>query len=279
MMFTNKSILGFLLLFSTTVFSQNFQGKAIYQTKTAFDLKLDSSRVSTEQQERIQQRMKSMFEKVYVLDFNATESMYKEEEQLEQPGQQGGRMRFGGFGAGKNYKNTKLKTFTNEQDLMGKIFLIKDSLEVFNWEFEDESKIIGQHLCFKATSKRMVPNVESFRFGPGNRNDEDAEKETEKDPLKEIEVVAWYTPDIPVSHGPDIFWGLPGLILEVNADKTQMVCTKIVINPKEKFEIKEPKKGQEVTQKEYDEISAKKMKEMRENFRSRRGEGGRGPRN
>ena len=276
-MFTNKSILGVLLLVCTSVLSQNFQGKAIYQTKTAFDLKLDSSRVSTEQQERIQQRMKSMFEKVYVLDFNASESIYKEEEQLEQPGQQGGRMRFGGFGAGKNFKNTKSKTYTKEQDLMGKIFLIKDSLEMFNWEFKDESKIIGQHLCFKATAKRMVPNVESFSFGRGNRNNN--ESETEKDPLKEIEVVAWYTPDIPVSHGPDDFWGLPGLILEVSADKTQMVCTKIVINPKDKFEIKEPKKGQKVTQEEYDEISAKKIKEMRENFRNRRGGDGRGPRN
>lgn len=276
MKFIYKPILGVLFLFTSSVFAQNFQGKAIYQTKTAFDLKLDSSRVSTEQQERIQQRMKSMFEKVYVLDFNATESMYKEEEKLEQPGQEGGRMRFGGFGAGKNFKNTKSKTYTKEQDLMGKIFLIKDSLELFEWEFKDESKIIGQHLCFKATAKRMVPNVDNFRFGPGNRNND--ETEIKKDSLKEIEVVAWYTPDIPVSNGPDDFWGLPGLILEINADKTQIVCTKIVINPKEKFEIKEPKKGQEVTQKEYDEISAKKMKEMRENFRNRRG-GGPGPRN
>ena len=107
MKFIYNATLGILLLFCTTINSQNFQGKAVYQTKTAFDLKLDSSRVSTEQQERIQQRMKSMFEKVYELDFNATSSMYKEVEQLEQPGQQGGRMRFGGFGAGKNFKDTK----------------------------------------------------------------------------------------------------------------------------------------------------------------------------
>lgn len=100
---SNYNILVIFLLFTTVCFSQGFQGKVVYQTKTTVDMKLDSTRFNPEQQKRIADRMKSMNEKVYVLSFNASESIYKEEEKLEQPGQ-GGRFRFGGFTNGKKFK-------------------------------------------------------------------------------------------------------------------------------------------------------------------------------
>lgn len=264
-----KITLTTFLVFSINSYAQNFQGKAYYQTKTTFDMKLDSSRVSIEDQDRIREMMKKRFEKVYELTFNSYESVYKEEEQLEQPGKSGMRM-FGRFGSGITYKNTKSKTFTEEQDLMGKKFLVKDSIEVLNWEFKDESKMIGKHLCFKAVAKKKVEST-SFSMRPRR-----SQREQPKDSLKEIEIVAWYTPEIPVSHGPKSYTGLPGLILEVHADKTQIVCTKIVINPKEKAEIKEPTKGEVVTENEFKEIRNKKIKEMREMYGgNRRGGNGR----
>ena len=81
---------------------------------------------------------------------------------------------------------------------------------------------------------------------------------------KEITITAWYTPEIPVSQGPEGYWGLPGLILEVNDGKITILCSKIVLNPKEKAEIQAPSNGKEVSQKEYDEIVTKKMEEMSE---------------
>ncbi|OIQ39660.1 MAG: hypothetical protein BM563_04025 [Bacteroidetes bacterium MedPE-SWsnd-G1] len=270
----------FLVLCSSILsFGQGFQGKATYQTKTTMDLNLEGSNIPLDQQERIKERMKSRLEKVFELSFNSTESIYKEEEQLDRPGQGGRGMRFGGFGAGKNYKNIKDQQYTQEQNLMGKEFLVKDELEKLEWEFLDESKVVGKHLCFKAVAKKMAPNVEAFRFGRGRGGNNNDTSEKPKDSLKEIEVVAWYTPDIPVSHGPDSYWGLPGLILEINADNTQIVCTKIVLNPKEKAEIKMPKKGEVVTAEEYREISIKKMKEMREMYGNERRGGGRPSRN
>ena len=88
---------------------------------------------------------------------------------------------------------------------------------------------------------------------------------------KTIEVVAWYTPQVPINQGPDDYWGLPGLILEINADRMTILCTKIVMNPEEKEEIEKPKKGDEVTKAEYNEIITKKMQEMREMYGGRRG--------
>ena len=72
---------------------------------------------------------------------------------------------------------------------------------------------------------------------------------------------------------------MPGLILEISADRTIILCTKIVMNPEEKEEIKKPEKGQVVTQEEYTEITTKKIEEMREMYGGRGGRGGGGRRN
>lgn len=94
---------------------------------------------------------------------------------------------------------------------------------------------------------------------------------------KEEEVVAWYTMQIPVNNGPSDFWGLPGLILEINSGRTTILCSKIVMNPAEKQDIKKPSKGKEVTKAEYNDIVKNKMEEMREMYggRNRGGRGGR----
>ena len=66
--------------------------------------------------------------------------------------------------------------------------------------------------------------------------------------MKEITITAWYTLAIPVSNGPGNFHGLPGLILAVNDGTETIVCSKIVLNPKNKIDFSEPKKGKIVTQ-------------------------------
>jgi GLPGLI family protein len=81
---------------------------------------------------------------------------------------------------------------------------------------------------------------------------------------KDITITAWYTPEIPVNQGPEKYWGLPGLILEVNDGKTIILCSKIVLNPKEKLEIKAPTTGKEITQASYDQIVMDKIKEIQE---------------
>ena len=81
---------------------------------------------------------------------------------------------------------------------------------------------------------------------------------------KENTITAWYCPEIPINQGPENYWGLPGLILEVNDGKTVILCSKIVLNSKDKVEIKPVSKGKVVTQKEFDETVKKKMEEMRE---------------
>ena len=97
----------------------------------------------------------------------------------------------------------------------------------------------------------------------------DGEKEEKKETVT-VETVAWYTPQIPISNGPEQFWGLPGLILEVQDGNLTIVCSEIVLNPSEKVEIEEPKKGKKVTQEEFDKIMDDHSKEMMERFRNKR---------
>ena len=159
-------------------------------------------------------------------------------------------------------------------NLFGKV---SDSLPVIKWTLGTETKKIGEYTCYKATG--VVPTDKSnlMNYKPKEGMEEklkekDAEELKNTNFLDMVEmpedktITAWYTPEIPVSQGPENYWGLPGLILEVADDKTVLLCSKIVLNPKEKKEIKAPNKGEKVTQAEFAEIMMKKMQEMQEMY-------------
>ncbi|MDX1828732.1 MAG: GLPGLI family protein [Lutibacter sp.] len=265
-----------LVLISSSISAQDFQGKAVYQSKTSLALNFEGSSIPADRIKRIKEMMKNQLEKTFILTFSKNTSIYKEEEKLDQPtSARGMRFRMSMLGANDTeFKNITEKRIVKETEFSGKKFLIKDSLETYNWKMEQETKMIGENLCFKATTVIKQPKRNSnFRFGRRNSN-EDKPEENKPLVMEDVIVTAWYTPNIPVSNGPNNYWGLPGLILEVNAGNTQILCTKIVMNPKEKIMLKEPNKGKVVTQKEYDNIVKEKLKEMRDRFRNERQKSG-----
>ena len=277
--FLKFTVLLITLCVSVTSLAQDFQGKAYYMSKTTMDLDQFGGREMTaDRKKQIEERMKSFLEKQYILTFNKEESIYKEDEKLEAA--TGGGRGFGGFASsftgGPKYKNVKSKELLQDQEFFGKQFLIKDDLKDLEWTMGSETKQIGNYTVFKATAVKPITGFDFSNFRP--RRGQDAEKEEEKEEeIKTVEVTAWYTMQIPINQGPDDYWGLPGLILEVNAGRTTILCTKITMNSKDKDNIDKPEKGEVVTQKEYTEITTKKMEEFRNN-RGRRG-GGRGGRN
>ncbi|MCL8009203.1 GLPGLI family protein [Gelidibacter japonicus] len=279
-----KILASFIFLISGTIMAQDFQGKAYYQSKTTMDMSNFGGQQMTEQQRKMMaERMKSMLEKTFILSFNRTESIYKEEEKLAAPGAGGGRWggMMGSFTAGAQYKNVKDQQLIQDQEFFGKQFLIKDSIPKLEWKMESESKQIGQYLCFKATAVKKVDDMDFSNMRRRNRDNEQRQGEKSKDTAKstnlmdeievpkEILVTAWYTPQIPVNQGPGEYWGLPGLILEVNSGRTTILCSKIEINPTDKTEIKAPSKGKVVTKKEYEDIVKEKMEEMQEMYGGR----------
>jgi GLPGLI family protein len=276
-----------------SVQAQDFQGIATYETKISIgDVRPPGGReLSPEERKQIDERMKKALEKTMVLRFDRAASLYTEDEKLEAPGAESGgmfRMMASFMGdSGKLYKNVKQKNFIAEREVFGKGFLITDTLSRINWKMENETKKIGNYTCYKATAV-VAASRSDFRNLRMRRPDNEkpaTQKEGEKSTnlMGDVEmpktktITAWYSPEIPVSQGPEHYWGLPGLILEVNDGRTAILCTKVVLNPKEKAEIKAPTSGEKVTQAKFDEIVTKKAEEMREMF-MRNGGPGRMPR-
>ncbi|CAI8320084.1 GLPGLI family protein [Flavobacteriaceae bacterium] len=255
-----------LILSSTfSLFAQDFQGVATYKTQRKLDIKIDSAQVGGgEMQKQIMDMLKKEFQKTYILTFDKNTSIYKEDEALAPPAAGGGMVFISSAGgSGTLFKNIKDQLFTNQQETFGKQFIIKDQLQPIEWELHGETKNIGDYTCYKATYSKQIEASSVMTFSSSDDEDKDEDSKVSSE-MKTITVTAWYTPQIPVSNGPESYQGLPGLILEINDGDLTILCSKITINPDKKIEISEPKKGKQVSQMEYDEIMKKKMKEMSE---------------
>lgn len=267
-------ILTFVLLFSTSINAQEFQGKAYYFSKSTMDLGNWGARFSEAQKKQIMARLKNRLEKTYVLTFNKEESLFKQEEKLDVDAMSGATNSWGkNFSQGNQYKNVKTNQQIQKQEFYGKQFLVKDNLQPIKWNLGTETKQIGNYMCFKATASVPTTDLTWYDFSWDrlrNTNQEQSENNEEVE-VEMTQIEAWYTPQIPVRHGPSEFWGLPGLILEVSAGNTTMLCTKIVMNADENEKIEAPERGKEITKQEYQKTITNKMKEFRDNRVRRRG--------
>lgn len=114
--------------------------------------------------------------------------------------------------------------------------LVLNNYKVQNWIVTNESKTIDGNKCFKAILK-----IDFI-----NRKGESKTKET----------IAWFAPSLPFAYGPNNYFGLPGLILELTENKTTYYATKIELS-KEEIIIDFPK-GKTVTRDQYNQ----KLKEQ-----------------
>lgn len=78
------------------------------------------------------------------------------------------------------------RKFTYFEDLKGPFYNYEFDEPTFDWDIEDSLKIINGYKCTKAVSV-----------------------------IKNKKYVAWFTEEIPISNGPYVFGGLPGLILQM----------------------------------------------------------------
>lgn len=107
--------------------------------------------------------------------------------------------------------------------------LITKPFKPLDWEVLTESKTIDGYLCYKAVYKKKIINM---------KNEE-----------KIIPVTAWFSPSLPYSYGPKEFYGLPGLIIELEEGKSIFYASEISIFDLKK-EIVFPK-GKTITEEEY----------------------------
>lgn len=136
----------------------------------------------------------------------------------------------------KFYRNIADGSSIESREFFGRYFLITDKVKSPAWKLTGEQKKLLGYVCQKATVQ-----LDSA-----------------------TNLVAWFTPQIPVSTGPSINAGLPGLILEMamNGDQRIMVATQIDLKKLTKNALAKPSKGKEMTAEEFKVIEAEKMKEM-----------------
>ena len=139
------------------------------------------------------------------------------------------------------YKNLIDRTIVNKERIFLEKFIVKDTLDLFDWKLTQNKKIVLGYECQEA--------IAEFR---GRK------------------YTAYFTPEIPVQNGPWKFHGLPGLILEAFVNKNDAFEMKItagkvefssesceIINPylgKRKFYLRE--NFENAYRRKYDEMTS-----------------------
>jgi GLPGLI family protein len=156
------------------------------------------------------------------------------------------------------YHNIAEGKKVEQRELGGKNYIIADSIRKQNWKLAGETKVILGYNCMKATMQRTQ---ESMRMTMDNG---EAKREKVIDTLN---IVAWFTNEIPGSFGPEMYQGqLPGTILEIDVNNGRNSFRAIEINPKvDVAKIKEPAKGKKATAEEFAKEREKLFQEMQQN--------------
>lgn len=122
-------------------------------------------------------------------------------------------------------------------EFMTRDFRVKAPLEKKNWKLIPERKKIGGYVCMKATTM-----------------------------YEGDQVVAWFTPEIPVPAGPAEYFGLPGLVLAVERlDETIFLASSVDLSPPDPDQLVEPESGRLTSAKDFDQIVAEKVEEFKQN--------------
>jgi len=185
------------------------------------------------------------------LFFNASESLYKmviEDEEESFTSNSGGmRMNF-------RMPNTELYLDQNtgqtlsKQEVMGKNYLIVDSVKMAPWKFGTQTKTIASYECNMA----YFTQTDTIRIGDNEPR------------IRVAEITAWYTSAIRPFLGPERFNTLPGAVLAVDINNGERVILAKSIEMRElkKNELKAPTSGTRVTQSEFRKIMEEQMKQM-----------------
>ena len=147
----------------------------------------------------------------------------------------------------QNFKDIDTKQFFKSANLGNKQITVKDDLKNYNWIVSRDTKTILGYEAKKAIGE-----------------------------YKNKKIIAWFTTSIPYKTGPADYWGLPGLILEIEEDanlsdkieakKVTRITDVTTINDKKTIEI--PKSNKYLSENEFvtkrDEL-IKNMKDMYSN--------------
>lgn len=188
-----------------------------------------------------------------ILTILGDQSIYKTVEKISNDqlstggrGPGGPRMRMN-FAGDNIYKDISTKTYMKEANMFSKSYTVKDELTPLDWKITRETKTILGNEARKATLEK------------------DGQITT-----------AWYSTKIPAKTGPENYWGLPGLILEIHTNLEQgpfkgekIITINDIKASSDKKPIEMPKAKTTITEAELQQL----QKEQRQRFEQMRDQG------
>ena len=227
-----------LIIFSLNLQAQNQTGIITYKG-VVNETFVDSFLTAYEQEEKpmaVKQRVVDAFRNAkpeeFILKFKNNESYYYKKPDLEQEGYNMGSR----AGVTPYYTNNATDTIIEMSRSLGKI-----ALKPLNWKITNKTKTIGDYKCYQATVKEKLYSRQGHYY------------------YKDI--IAWFTPEIPLNYGPKNYKGLPGLILQIEDKEFTLTAIKINLNPSDEVKINGLEKNDKVITQEE---SFNRIKEMQD---------------
>lgn len=184
--------------------------------------------------EKLKSQIPKFSSTYFDLVFDTARSIYKPGREVE------GASMFKMFGGGPAMENVVYTDFVSGQVTAGKKvyeqkFLVQDSMRKIEWTEKDEIRTIANYKCHKAVGKIC----------------------------DSVYVVAFYTEDIVVSGGPEMFGGLPGMIMELAIPRlhTTWVADKVEVTAPKETDFVIPDKGKKVNERELYETVRSSFKD------------------
>lgn len=216
-----------LLFFASMAKAQNLEGEIRYLAVHNWTKKMAALDYLTQQQrEKIAYMWGNRSEwKVYTrLYFSERESKYEDSEEKAERDDDGYSWRKDAYTIKRNFADN---TMVDVMTVLGKNYIIEDTLQMPNWKILNDMKEVAGHICMNAFWE---------------------------DTLKQQQITVWFALDLPVPAGPERLCGLPGIILEADVNNGALTLTadKIELKPLDK-ELDLPKKlrGKRIRENDY----------------------------
>jgi len=229
-----------VFLFPKSAISQEMEGEIRYLVTNNWTKQMASlDYISKQQRERIAYMWGNRSEwKFYMnLFFSPTESKYVESEEKAEPDQEGGyAWRKEAFYLKRNFEQN---TLHDVMTLLGKPYIIEDSLRMPGWKILNDMKEVAGHVCMNAIWE---------------------------DTIKKQKIIVWFALDMPIPAGPERLCGLPGFILEADYnDGAKVVAADRITLKKLDKELALPKKekGKKINETEYLKLLKEHIEEKR----------------
>lgn len=251
--------MGLLLL---VAHAQQQQGRVLYERTVQMQMRMmglaASGNANAETATLLPQSHKDQLEVLFGNDQSLRRT--KEEDRPEEFSPREGAMEAHFMIADANdvtYHNFATAQVIEQREFGTRNYIIADSIHKLNWKLTGKTSTILNYPCQEAVTQRIGKRSQTNMVNGQLKQEEVADTSN---------IIAWFTPAIPVPAGPEYQGQLPGLILGIDINDGRIIYTATEVSAQiDVATIKAPSKGKKVTTAEFNKERDKMIAEMQRN--------------